>query len=244
MIEFEINPKYYKEIHNAIAAVYDECLLNFTENQLKTILVDPSNVLMGSIEVDKSVFKSYNVDEIKTVGYTLNCFGDSDELNMFLDSETNHKFSFHHEGDKSKMKLIHDIFIDEITLPEGGWLRRQPRIPDLDLPYTFDLPVSILKKIIKRGEFFRFVVEDNHLICDGEPDDMKWHTKPMRINPTNDTNARYGTIFIKDIAKAIPDTVDTVKISMDSDFPCTIEFNICDGKVPVKYLLAPRIESE
>lgn len=244
MIEFKIKPEYYKQIHFAISAVYDECLLNFTENQLKTILIDPTNVLMGSIEVDKSVFESYNVNEISTIGYSLNKFGDSNELEMFLDSETNHQFSFYQKSDKSKMKLIHDIFIDKITLPESGWLKRQPKMPNLDLPCTFDLPVSMLKKIIKRGEYFRFVVEDNHLICDGEPNDMTWHTEPMRINPTKNTNARYGTIFIQDIAKAIPDTVDTVKISMDSDFPCTIEFSICDGKVPVKYLLAPRIESE
>lgn len=243
MIEFEIKPEYYKQIHNAISAVYDECLLNFTENQLKTVLVDPTNILMGSIEVDKLVFESYNVDESKTVGYTLNCFGDSNELNMFLDSETNHTFSFYQEDDKSKIKLTHDIFIDKITLPESSHLRRQPRMLDF-FPCIFDLPASMLKKIIKRGEFFRFVVEDNHLICDGELDDTKWHTEPMRINPTIDVYARYGTIFIQDIVNAIPNDIDTVKISMGTDYPCTIEFNICDGKVPVKYLLAPRIESE
>lgn len=242
MIEFTIKPDYYKQIHNAINAVYEECRLNFTKNRLETILVDPSNAIMGSIEIEKTVFELYNVDEIETIGYMLNKFGSRDDLNMFLDSETNHHFVFYREGDKSKVKITHDIFIDQITLPESGYIRKQPKIPNLDLPCTFYLPVSMFKKIIKRGEYFRFVVEDNHLICDGQQDDTKWHTEPMRINQTKDVNARYSTDFIKDIATAIPDNIDTLKISIDTDYPCTIEFSICDGKVPVKYLIAPRIQ--
>lgn len=243
MIEFEIKQNYYKEIHNAITAVDNKCLLNFSKDGLKITLVDPANVLMGSIEIDKSVFESFiGVDE--TIGYQLDFFGDKDELDMFLESPTNHKFNFYNEGGLSRLKLTHDIFIDEITLPGWGNFRRQPRILAINSSCFFDLPVSILKKIIKRGEFFRFVVEDNHLICDGESDELKWHTEPMRINPTKDAVAMYSIDYMEAIVTAIPDTIDTVKISMGTNYPVSIEFNICDGKVPVKYLLAPRIESE
>lgn len=244
MIKFEIKPEYYKQIHNAINAVYDECLLNFTENKLKTILIDPSNVLMGSIEIDKTVFESYEVDEKTTVGYMLNNLGGFNEFEMFINSKTNHKFNFYQDGDKSKVDITHDIFLEKITLPDVKNLRRQLKMANLDLPCAFDMPVSMFKKIVKRDKYFQLVIENNHLICNGDPYDMKWHTIPMCINPTEDATAIYSIEFIQDIVKAIPNDIDTIKISMDSDYPCTIEFNICDGKVPVKYLLAPRIISE
>lgn len=252
MIEFEIKPEYYKQIHNAINAVSNECRLNFTKSSISTNLVNPINTMMGIIDIPKNTFESFKVTKSETIGFELNLFKEKTKKkpiqSMFLNSKVNHKFKIIHENGITIENVLttafiqHDIFKDKVSLIDVNNIRKEPIVPALELPCIFGLPVSTLRKLIKRGEYVRFITKsDGNLICNGEPD---WNTTPILVNSNAEANSMYDMDYLKGIISAIPRNVNCVKFTMGIDFPCTIEFNICDGKVPVKYLLAPRIESE
>lgn len=251
MIEFEIKPEYYKQIHNAINAVCDNCKLNFTKSGISIKQVDYVNVMMSKIDIPINTFESFKVTKPETIGYELDLFKEGNKKkpiqSMFLNSKVNHKFKIIHEDgitvdDVVTTALItHDIFNDKVSLVDVSEVRKEPTIPMLNMSCTFKLPVLLLKKIVIRGEYIKFEVTKSKLICHGE---LNWHTNPLTILPTDNATTMYSIDFLKDVVKAIPRTVNEVTMSMNTDYPCTIEFKICDGKVPVKYLLAPRIESD
>ena len=251
MIEFEIKPEYYKQIHNAINAVCDDCKLNFTKSGVLIKQVDYVNVMMSKIDIPKNTFESFKVTKPETIGYELDLFKEGNKKkpiqSMFLNSKVNHKFKIIHEDGITVNNVVtialitHDIFNDKVSLIDVSEVRKEPKIPAYNMSCTFELPVHLLRKLVKRGEYIKFEVNKSKLICHGEPN---WHTNPLTILPTDNAITMYSTDFLKDIVKTIPRTVNEVTMSMNTDYPCAIEFKICDGQVLVKYILAPRIESD
>ena len=241
MINFEIKPRYYKEIHDVINAVNDECKLNFLKSGIETALVDPANVLLISLDISKKRFESYNIETEIEIGYR---FCDS----ICLDSKTNHKFEIVQTEYNdiidpiTTLTLYHDIFVDTIILPQIDNIRRKPRAPELNLKCQFKLNVDFLKKVVNRSdEFVCFDVKNSLLTCS---EDIIWKTQPVNVDTKEIGKSMYSTDYLSDIVSAIPDDVKSIKMSLGFDYSCTIEFAICNSMVHVKYLLAPRIEDE
>ena len=233
MIEFEIKPQYYKEIHNTIFAVDDECKLRFMKSGIKATIVDSVDTLLASVTIPKKVFENYTVISQKEMGYSFS--------SICMNTKLNHKFKIVQITEDNILTLHHDIFVDIISLPRVDRVHCLPKIPLLDLKCCFELDTSLFKKIVKRGtNGVLFNVCDSQLMCS----ESNWTTEPIEVNTSKLGKSEYSINYLADIAKAISNTVKSVKMSLDIDSPCTIEYNICDGMVPVKYMLAPRIESE
>lgn len=239
MINFEIKPQYYKEIHNAITIVDDECKLNFLKSGIKTALVDPANVLLVSLDIPKKMFESYNIETEKEIGYR---FCDS----ICLDSKTNHKFDIiQTDSDDildpiTTLTLYRDIFVDTIILPKIDNIQRKPKVPELNLKCQFKLNVDFLKKVVNHSdEFVCFDVKNSLLTCS---DDTNWKTQPINVDTKEIGRSLYSKDYLIDIVKSIPDDVKSIKMSLCIDYPCTIEFAICNDIVPVMYMLSPRLE--
>jgi len=248
MIEFEIQSKYYKQIHNALFAVDDECRIDFTRHGMSILLVDPSNVLIGKISIPKKAFESFGVIKPMSIGYVLKLFETDAEQKMFLNSKSNHIFNISQDDGLAdeipitNAEIKHDIFTDTVTLLDEDRIRTKPKPPELkDISCSFELETTLLRKLIKRGTHIRFSVRDGKLVCYGTPD---WYTNPIPVQSKEIANSMFSNDYLKDIVKAIPQSVKTVKMTMGVDYPCNIEFDICDGLGKVKYWLAPRIESE
>lgn len=247
MIEFEIKPQYYKEIHNTIFAVDIECKMEFTKQGIAIALVDPMNVLMNVVNIPKKAFESLKVNKNISIGYELKLFETDAEQKMFLNSKVNHTFAISQEDGLDDLipithaEIKHDIFVDTITLPDSNSIRKNIKVPKLDLPCAFELEVATLRKLIKRDDYVRFEIENGKLVCRGAPD---WYTKPIAVKTDGVANSMFSSNYLKAVVKAIPSKVKSIKVNMGVDYPCTIEYNICDDMVPVKYLLSPRIESE
>ena len=58
---------------------------------------------------------------------------------------------------------------------------------------------------------------------------------------------KYSSMFPLDyfsnIIKAVPSD-SSIRIDLDNDYPVTLKFALAEGRGSVKYLLAPRIESD
>lgn len=247
MIEFEIKPQYYKEIHNTIFAVDDACKMEFAKQGIAIALVDPMNVLMNVMNIPKKAFESLKVNKNTSLGYELKLFETDAEQKMFLNSKINHIFNItQEEGLDGQIPITyaeikHDIFVDTVMLPDPSSIRRNIKVPKLDLPCAFELEVATLRKLIKRGDYLRFEIENGEMVCRGAPD---WYTKPIAVKTDGVANSMFDAHYLKAVVKAIPSKVKSIKVNMGVDYLCTIEYNICDDMVPVKYLLSPRIESE
>jgi len=247
MIDLEIQSKYYKQIHNALVAVDDECRIDFSKKGMSILLVDPSNVLIGEISIPTKAFESFKVTKPASIGYVLKLFETDAEQKMFLNSIGNHIFHISQDDGLAdeipitKAKIKHDIFTDMITLLDEDRIRKKPKPPELNISCSFELEATLLRKLIKRGTHIRFSVKDGNLVCHGTPN---WHTDPIPVQSNENANTMFSNDYLKDIVKAVPQTVKAVKMTMGVDYPCNIEFDICDGMGNVKYWLAPRIESE
>ncbi|MCK5386530.1 MAG: hypothetical protein KAJ39_05060 [Gammaproteobacteria bacterium] len=239
MINFEIGPQYYEEIHNAITVVDNECKLNFLKSGIKTEFVDPANVLLISMNIPKKMFESYNIETEIEIGYIfcdLICF----------DGETNHKFEIvQTDGDGIRdpittLTLYHDIFVNTIVLPKINNIRHKPNYQKLNLKCQFKLNVDFLKKVVNHSnEYVCFDVKNSQLTCN---EDTIWKTQPINVDTKEVGRSLYSKDYLIDIVEAIPDNVELVEMSIGVDYPCTIKFNICDGMVPIMYLLSPRLE--
>ena len=247
MIDLEIQSKYYKQIHTALIAVDDECRIDFSKRGMSILLVDPANVLIGKISIPKKAFESFEVTKPVSIGYVLKLFETDDEQKMFLNSKGNLIFNISQDGVMAdeipitRAEIKHDIFTDMVTLLAEDRIRKKPKPPELNISCSFGLEVTLLRKLIKRETHIRFSVTDGNLICHGTPN---WHTDPIPVQSKEIANTMFSNDYLKDIVKAVPQTVKTVKMTMGIDYPCNIEFDICDGMGHVKYWLAPRIESE
>ena len=240
MIGFEIKPDYYNQICKAVLAIEYECRLCFTETCVKTEIVDPANICMVLFDMPEKIFEDYHVTKKVQIGYN---FG----LSVTKKTKINHKFNITQEDSDvvdrlvTTLNLEHDIFVERIILLDEQTIRRRPKVPQLDLDCSFEIDTSVMKKIVKRGESITFHVVNSELVCFG---DTSWKTKPIKVDSKENARSTYNVAYLKDIVKAIPSNVKSIKITIDTDYPCIIEFPICDGLVPVKYLLSPRIESE
>ncbi|OUJ18743.1 DNA polymerase sliding clamp subunit PCNA [Methanonatronarchaeum thermophilum] len=233
-----------KESLDAVGRLVDEIKLNITEEGLNTKAVDPANVAMALLTIPEDEFESYNYTEDMTIGIDLNRIDDilslaSNEDILKIETE---------EG--SMMNIQVSGFEYNISLIDPSTIRKEPNIPDLELPAEIVLNGQRIQRAIKATEkisdYIVLSTEDNSLIITGEGD-----TDSVKIDLTEDDlikidsteNARslFSLDYLSDMSKSIQKAPE-VTMHLGTDYPIMFKFNIAGSNI--EYLLAPRIESD
>ncbi len=224
------------EVVKAASVVAWEVRAHFDEG-LHIRAVNPENVAMVIIDVPISAFESFNgkltagldLDRLKN---TIRAFSSRDVLDLQI-------------GDRITISNGRISYTLLALKPEA--IRREPKVPSLELPAVVELTVEDFKKVVGLAEKISDAVV---LQTDGEAfvmeaqGDMESIRATFSFDKLVDYNggvarSRFGVEYLKNFCKAAKPE-DVLKIHLGNDYPARFIFDGDD--VRVEYILAPRIE--
>ena len=218
-----------------ISAIVDECKLHATEDGLEICAVDPANVAMARVELDKKAFEAFDTTGV-TLGVNLERVEDvlsmaDDELALELVDDT-HKLRIESDGLEYTLALI-----------DSDSIRQEPDIPDLDLPATFVLEGGSISRGIKAADL---VAKHITVAADGDTDDVTETLAGDRVTNADvgeSCESMFSLDYLKDISKPIGSSA-SVTLRFGDEFPLKMRYYGADGPLTVTNMLAPRIQSD
>jgi proliferating cell nuclear antigen len=232
---------------DSVSVLVDECKINLNEDGLAIRAVDPANVGMVDLTLEVEAFESYETDG-GVIGVNLARLedfvgmADSDQLvQLELDEETR-KLHVRIDGLEGTLALID---------PES--IRKEPDIPDLDLPATVVVEGRDIDRAVKAADMVSDhialgVDADEELFyvdAEGDTDDVHLElTREDLIDlVAGEARSLFSLDYLKDMNKAIPKDAE-VEVELGEEFPVKLHFDIAEGQGEVTYMLAPRIQSD
>jgi proliferating cell nuclear antigen len=245
MFKAVIGAEKLKDAIESISTLVDEAKFRFTTDGLSVRAVDPANVAMVSLDLSKEAFDSFDstegelgIDLTKMNGIMeMADKGDNIEIDL---EETAHKLVIRMRGLSYTMSLL-----------DPSSIRKEPKVPTLELPTHIIVRGEDLKRAVKAAEkvsdYMSMGVNGEIFFMEAEGD-----TDNVRVEMTKDqlidfkpgeAKSLFSLDYLTDISK-IAGKAGEVTIDIGKDYPLKIRFKISDGHGEVSYMLAPRVESE
>ena len=228
---------------DSVSVLVDECKINLTEEGLAIRAVDPANVGMVDLHLGVDAFESYETDDGQ-IGVNLSRLeefvgmANSGQLvRLELDEETR-KLQIQIEGLEGTLALID---------PES--IRKEPEIPDLELPATIVVEGTDIDRAVKAADMVSDHIalgvdpdaESFYVEAEGDTDDVHLTLDREELIDLVEGEAR--SLFSLDYLKAINKDAE-VKVELGQEFPVKLHFDIAEAQGQVTYMLAPRIQSD
>ena len=251
LITFEMDAEKYKIMHRIIDSVTDKCGITFTKDGLSTITVDPANVAMGSLNIEKSAFVEYNLMEGQKrplkIGFDLDKLK---EIGLLEDYNSgNVRFAIFECKGKNKSgetktmcNVHHDIFNDMIEMPPINEVKVPKKMPTFRNTCSFEIDKQTLTKVISRMVDAVKVVCNKKSVHFTDMDQQNWSTDKIPINETGKAESGYDSNYLSDFVEAIPDNIPIV-FSYTTDYPCEMKIEFAEGCVAT-WIIAPRLECD
>jgi proliferating cell nuclear antigen len=132
-----------------------------------------------------------------------------------------------------------------------------PKVPSLNLPAKVTVRADELRQGIRASESVSDHIaliagpDGFEIVSEGDTDTVS-HKVPKELleelSAKETVRSLFPLDYFSNMVKAIPfgspTEKATVRLYLGSDYPVKMEFKIAGGKGEVKYLLAPRIESD
>jgi len=229
----------------AINALADECRIVIHEDKLTVRVVDPAHVAMVDVEIPLACPASmedigpfaeseFGIDTVKLWTYLKGIKKKDMSENLFLIfDETRRSLSFDLDGISHKMD----------TLVTNGM--SDPKIPNLSLPGQFAVSdAKALLRFIKTAEKvtdkIRLTLKGTVLCAETSTDTDKVSCLVEGCREDQTGQLGYTSLFpmeyLKGILKGLPENQAIIRLG--DDYPIDIQSG------HVRYLLAPRIESD
>ncbi|MEM4473040.1 MAG: DNA polymerase sliding clamp [Archaeoglobaceae archaeon] len=244
MIEAILSGEILKTISRAIVALVSECRIHFLNKGLHSRAVDPSNVAMVIVDVPKESMESYRIDEEKTIGVDMNrvfeiskAISAKDLVEISVQNETNLRIKF-------------GAVEYNLALIDPSAIRKEPKIPELNLPAKIVLDAKEFKKAISASE----KVSENIVLksdkngftieAKGDLEKITFSMTSGELIEFNGGEARsmFSLDYLKEFCK-IAGAGDLLTIYLGTNYPGRFSFELAGGKMRVEYILAPRVES-
>ncbi|MBE0523382.1 MAG: DNA polymerase sliding clamp [Methanosarcinales archaeon] len=244
MFKAIIESEKLKETIEAVSSIVDEAKINLTPDGLSIRAVDPANVAMVDLTLKPGAFEEFTATDGE-IGVDLNRLNDilgmaekAETVELELDEET-HKLVVKMSGLTYKISLL-----------DPSSIRKEPKVPKLDLPARIVLSGAELRRAIKAAEkvsdhMCMGVDEDIfYMEAEGDSDRMRLDiAKDQLISlESGDARALFSLDYLSDMIKSAGKS-NEVTIELGKDYPTMLNFKIAGGNGNVSYLLAPRIES-
>tara|TARA_A100001037_G_scaffold306085_1_gene349115 strand:- start:31148 stop:31891 length:744 start_codon:yes stop_codon:yes gene_type:complete len=247
MFSATIDAKVLQEAIGSAKVLVDECKLRLDNDSFRIRAVDPANVGMVDIELSPSAFVSYESDGV-LLGINLSRL--SDITNIARSDET---IDLEFDEETQKLTIRAGGLQYTLSLIDPNSIRKEPELPDLDLPAKVVIEGSNLDQGIKAAD----MVSD-HIALGVDPESQTFYirakgdTDNVQLELKQDelisfqpalAHSLFSLDYFKDMNKAIPKST-SVTLSIGEEYPIKINFPIADGNGQVTYLLAPRIQSD
>lgn len=245
MFKAEIRSDTLKGIVNVLSTLVDEAKFTIDAEGISLKAVDPAHVAMIELEIGNGSFESYvaeqteigvDLDKVKEV---LKLASSGDIITMEQD-EAHGRLIFKVGNITRRMNLV-----DTSSMSD-------PKVPQLSLSASIEVEVAELQKGLKAAESISDHIaltadeESFELSSEGDTDMANLRlekAKLVSITAPSKVCSLFPLDYFSNLVKAVPsDTV--IRIELDNDYPVKLIFDLAGGNSTVRYLLAPRIESD
>jgi len=232
---------------DAVSVLVDECKIRLNEEELSIRAVDPANVGMVDLTLEAAAFESYEADG-GVIGVNLTRLEEvagmanaDDLIHLELDEETR-KLHIECEGLSYTLALI-----------DPDSIRKEPDIPDLDLPAEITLEGAQLNRGITAADMvsdhIRLRVDETdetfHIEAEGDTDDvdLQLESEDLIALTAGPADSLFSLDYLKDMNKAIASDAE-VRVELGEEFPVKLHYEFAEGLGTVTFMLAPRIQSD
>ena len=232
---------------DAVSVLVDECKIRLNEEELSIRAVDPANVGMVDLTLEAAAFESYEADG-GVIGVNLTRLEEvagmanaDDLIHLELDEETR-KLHIEVEGLSYTLALI-----------DPDSIRKEPDIPDLDLPAEITLEGAQLNRGITAADMvsdhIRLRVDETdetfHIEAEGDTDDvdLQLESEDLITLTAGPADSLFSLDYLKDMNKAIASDAE-VRVELGEEFPVKLHYEFAEGLGNVTFMLAPRIQSD
>ena len=245
MFNAKVKSDVIKGIIDVASPLVNEVKFNITPKGMSLRAVDPAHVAMVDLQVNSKAFEEYKADEMELgvdldkLSGIMKLANSGDMISLEFDEDTN-RLVIKIGNLVRKMGLI-----DTAGMPDS-------KAPNLDLPAKIVVKASELTQGVRASE----AVSDHlalsvdkdvfELYAEGDTDTVNLKIpKDMLIELTssNKHKSLFSIDYFSNMVKSVKGE-NPVTITMGTDNPIKVDFDIADKKGHVSYLLAPRIESD
>ena len=247
MFKAIVDAETLQEALDSVSVLVDECKIHLNEEGLAIRAVDPANVGMVDLELGAEAFESYEADG-GLIGVNLSRLEDIAKManagqlvQLELDEETR------------KLHIDTDGLEYTLALIDPDSIRKEPDLPDLDLPARVVLEGSNIDRAVKAADMVSDHIalgveadaETFYVDAEGDTDNVHFELGRTDLIDLTAGAARslFSLDYLKDMNHAIPKNGE-VTAHLGEEFPVEMEFEIAEGQGHVRYLLAPRIQSD
>ena len=228
----------------AMSALMEECIFVMTPDGMAASAVDPANSAMATIDLSSTVFSAFDATDSE-IGVDLRRF-----VEVLSMSSNNTSVCLELDEHTHKLKIDMGGLSYDLALLDPTSMRKSPNVPQLDLPAQITLSSVDFKRAIKAAsmtaDHLRMGVEGNVfvMLAKGDSDSVRLEIPESELITLKaaDVSALYALDYLSDISKGIG-TAQEIVINLGRDLPTVINFE-SSGECPVRYILAPRIESD
>ena len=248
-MEFEaiITGKRLKHAVSVLQRVDDEPIFSVRDDLVVSRVVDPANSMMAQVSIGEYSGDHIDAEEAHRVGVDL------DKLKSIL-RRASVKDYIHIYADDDVWSFTRGIHNRSLRLVDIERLRRCP--PWLELQHTAIVQVTgqefrnIMSEAADVGEHIKFCGTSEGMKFDTTQDKKDEDTYTASLsenrvefypNSQGSATALYTLDYLQDIAMDMKAS-DAVTIEFADDLPCEIQYT--RDAVDVKFMLAPRIESD
>jgi len=232
-----------KELIRTIECLNDEFVLN-NGNNIK--VVDTAHVAMTDINIKDSFYLT--VDCIKDTKLQLETYKLKDFIRFFKNSDILTMVQV-----KDRLHLFCDSCEKEIALKDISI--SEAKIPNLNLPITFNIESKDFKRVIglasRISDYIKLRVKNMDgkisFISFSESEEQTIRCSPSITDFEGTPNLECISCFPVDYMDSILKcnlNNSRIKVKMGSDYPIMLEWDILEKSVNIKFLLAPRVETE
>lgn len=245
MFEGKAKADVLKEVVDVVSTLVDEAKFNLGKDAITVKAVDPAHVAMVDLTLDRSAFEAYKADEGE-LGIDMDKM--KEILRLAKGGET---ISLGHDENKNRLVVTVGNTTRRMALVDTAGMS-DPKVPSLNLPAKLVVRTDELRQAIRASESIsdhialKVSPEGFEIVSEGDTDSVS-HVVPKdlleELQVKEPVRSLFPLDYFSNMVKAIS-SAQTVTLYLGSDYPVKMEFKIAGGKGEVRYLLAPRIESD
>ncbi len=245
MFEAKLKVEVLKEVVDVVSTLVDEAKFNVGKDSITIKAVDPAHVAMVDLSLDRGAFESFKADETE-LGI------DMDKMKEILRlGKAGEAISITHDEDKNRLIVAIGNTTRRMALVDTAGMS-DPKVPSLNLPAKVVVRADELRQAIRASESvsdhiaLKASPEGFEIVSEGDTDTVS-HMVPKdmleELQAKEAVRSLFPLDYFSNMVKAIS-SAPTVGLYLGTDYPVKMEFKIAAGKGEVKFLLAPRIESD
>ncbi len=245
MFKAVIGAEKLKDTIESISTLVDEAKFKVSPDGISVRAVDPANVAMVSLDIAKDAFDSFEATEgelgvdLTKLNGIMEMADKGDSIELELD-EAAHKLIVRMRGLSYTMSLL-----------DPSSIRKEPKVPSLDLPARVVVSGEDMKRAVKAAEkvsdYMSMGIKGDvfFMEAEGDTDTVRLEMKKDQLIEIKPAEAKslFSLDYLTDISKILS-KANEVTIDLGKDYPLKIRFKIAEGHGEVSYMLAPRVESE